>query len=92
MHNLTYILKWWIYSYEGNNNLCNPNTGNCQPSTKSNIGFIIGASVGAILFVIIIIVAIVCIVKRRKNRENVTNEIQIVQSTTHKYQDPQGML
>ena len=90
--------KWWIYRYEGNNFSCIPNNATCLSSpsspkqTKNNIVLIIGASIGAILFVIIIIVAILCIVKRRKKRENVTNQIQIVQPTTHKYQDPQGML
>ena len=84
-------MKWWISRYEGNHNLCNPNNVICQPSPKPNIGLIIGASVGAILFLISIVATILCIVKRRKNRDNVTDENKLLQTSLQKYKDPHGM-
>ena len=92
---VTQCLKSWMYRYEGNSFLCITSNATCgnsaslPKSKKNNIGLIIGATVGAILFFIIIILTILCILRWRKNRSDL-NEVHTGQYNSI-YQDLKGM-
>ena len=99
---LTHCLKFCMYRYEGNSFLCITSNATCENSSslskgkQNNIGLIIGATVGAIVFFIILIVTILCILRCRKNQTTDLNEVHLVQDEiptqpTSMYQDLNSM-